>query len=73
MEDNIYFYFLLGILAGAVPVTIIFLTLKYVRKKSETKKERAERKQKDTLDIKGKLKSVEEERIEKKGIRKTKN
>jgi ABC-type bacteriocin/lantibiotic exporter with double-glycine peptidase domain len=66
-------HLLLGILAGAIPVVIIFLTLKFIRKKRESNNEHAERKQHSNLDLTDQLKSVKEERMEKKGIRKTKN
>jgi hypothetical protein len=72
METTI-FYFLLGILAGAIPVAIIFLTLMFIRRKRETGNEKVERQQHDKLDIQDQLKSVKEERMEKKGIKKTKN
>jgi hypothetical protein len=72
METTV-FYLLIGILAGAIPVAIIFLTLMFIRKKRETGTEKAERQHHEKQDITDQLKSVKEERIEKKDIRKTKN
>jgi hypothetical protein len=66
-------YIVLGFLAIAVPVTIIFLTLKYIRKKRESGVEKSDREHHDKSDLTDQLKSVKEERIEKKGIDKTKN
>lgn len=64
MENDIL-YFVLGILSGAVPVTIIFLTIMRIRKKRETGPERDSRhSRKKTLSEQ--LKSVEQERLEEK-------
>jgi len=76
MEISLYTIILivLGFMAGAIPVFIIFSTLKRMRKKRESQAEKTERHQKSDKDIYHNLKSVKEERVEnKEGISKTKN
>ncbi len=71
--DNTILYIILGLVAVAIPVTLIFLTLKKVREKRESSTEEKQRESKNPVDITEQLKSVKEERMEKKGISKTKN
>ncbi len=71
--DNTILYIILGLIAVAIPVILIFMTMKKVRNKRETSTEEKQRENKNPADITEQLKSVKEERIEKKGISKTKN